>query len=71
MINFINGIFFIVNRSLREKKIVVTFHWSRQVVIGNENFNPRNVILGASMGCSRISHIGVCLKNAHILFRYL
>ena len=22
-------------------------------------------------GCPRISHIGVCLKNAHILFRYL
>ena len=60
--------FFIVNRSLWEKKIVVTFHWSRQVEIGNENFNPRDGILGALIGvCLRISHIGG-LNNAHILF---
>ena len=52
--------FFIVNRSLWEKKIVVTFHWSRQVVIGNENFNPRNGILGALMGLfMNFAHCGL------------
>ena len=38
--------------------------------MGNENFNPRNGILGASMGLSKNFAHWCCLKNTHVLFRY-
>ena len=43
----------IVNNKFYEWGFVVTFQCSGQVVIENENFNPRDGILGASMGLSK------------------